>query len=144
INDDIGLDLKLRAPKNATGFQFHFKFQSFEFPEWVCNTYNDQFIALVDPPPVGAINGNVSFDGMGNPVSVNIAFFDVCNPSSAGAWAQHCGSGANCPVPPDPFCPAGPNELVGTGFDLWGDAGGTTWLQTQVPIKGAEEFTIRF
>lgn len=126
INDDVGLELTLRAPTNATGYRFKFRFYSFEYPEWVCSSYNDQFIALVLPPPAGSINGNISFDSQNNPVSVNVAFFDVCVPSQ---WST---------------CPAGTAELAGTGFDTWGSAGGTIWLQTQAPITGGETFTVRF
>jgi len=123
INDDVGLELTLRAPTNATGYSFLFDFYSFEYPEWVCTNYNDQFIALVSPPPMGSINGNISFDSQANPVSVNIAFFDVCS-----------------------GCAQGTAELAGTGFDgSWGDdAGATSWLKTTAPIGGGEEFTIRF
>jgi hypothetical protein len=121
INDDVGLEVKLRSPKNATGYSFNFFFYSFEYPEWVCTSYNDQFIALVTPPPMGSINGNISFDSMTNPVSVNIAFFQVC----AG-------------------CPLGTAALQGTGFDTWNDAGGTSWLKTQAPVKGGDEVSIRF
>jgi hypothetical protein len=141
INDDAGLELQLRAPTNATGYSFLFKFHSFEFPEFVCTTYNDQFIAFVSPPPTGSINGNISFDSMSNPVSVNIAFFDVCDPAGIGSFASVCGG---CKPAPNPYCPSGPAELVGTGFDTWGDGGGTSWLQTQAPIGPGEEFTIRF
>jgi hypothetical protein len=123
IYDDIGLEVRVRTPKNATGYKFDFAFWSFEYPEWVCTSYNDQFIALVDPPPQGSINGNVSFDMNSNPVSVNIAFFQVC----AG-------------------CPLGTAMLQGNGFDgSWNqDAGGTGWLETQVPVTGGDEITIRF
>jgi hypothetical protein len=121
IHDDIALELTLRAPTNATGYRFNFDFYSFEYPEWVCTAYNDQFIALVDPPPPGSVDGNISFDAMTNPVSVNIAFFEVC----AG-------------------CALGAAELQGTGFDVWDDAGATSWLVTTAPIEGGEEFTIRF
>jgi hypothetical protein len=121
INDDVGLELTLRAPKNAIGYSFNFKFYSFEYPEWVCTTFNDQFIALVDPAPMGSINGNISFDTQSNPVSVNIAFFEVCS-----------------------GCPLGTAELQGTGFDTWDDAGGTSWLKTSAPITGGEEFKIRW
>ncbi len=119
INDDVGLELGIRAPTNATGFKFDFKFYSKEYPEWVCDTYNDQFIALVTPPPMGAQNGNISFDSVGNPVSVNIAFFDVCS-----------------------GCPAGTAELTGTGFST--AEGATSWLQTTAPVTGGQEITIRF
>ncbi len=117
INDDIALEVRLRAPTNATGYKFDFKFYSFEYPEWVCTSYNDQFIALVNPAPAGAVNGNISFDSQNNPVSVNVAFFNA------------------------PF-----SELQGTGFDgVWfDDAGATVWLQTQAPVNGGEEISIRF
>ncbi|MEX1365415.1 MAG: choice-of-anchor L domain-containing protein [Nannocystaceae bacterium] len=121
IFDDVALEVTLRAPTNATGYAFSFDFYSFEYPEWVCTSFNDQFIALVDPPPPGSINGNVSFDNMMNPVSVNIAFFEVC----AG-------------------CPLGTAELQGTGFDTWDDAGATSWLATTAPVTGGQEVTIRF
>jgi len=146
INDDVALQVKVRAPTNATGFRFNFKFHSFEFPEYVCTRYNDQFVALVDPPPMGSQNGNISFDSKSNPVSVNIAFFDVCKPQTAGMWAQDCSPPAHCPPIPDPYCPSGPAELMGTGFEgAWHNAGGaTSWLETQAPVTGGEEFTIRF
>ncbi|MCC6554833.1 MAG: choice-of-anchor L domain-containing protein, partial [Polyangiaceae bacterium] len=121
INDDVALEVHLRAPMNATGYKFNFKFYSFEYPEWVCTSFNDQFISLVSPPPAGSINGNVSFDSQTNPVSVNVAFFDVCS-----------------------GCPLGTGELAGTGFDTWDDAGGTSWLVSTAPISGGEEFSIRW
>lgn len=121
INDDVGFEVKLRAPKNATGYSFNFFFYSFEYPEFVCTSWNDQFIALVKPPPAGSVNGNISFDSKSNPVSVNIAFFSVC-----------------------PGCALGTTALQGTGFDTWNHAGGTSWLKTQAPVNGGNEFSIRF
>jgi hypothetical protein len=129
IYDDIALEVTLRAPTNATGYAFSFDFYSFEYPEWVCTAYNDQFIALVDPPPPGSINGNISFDAMTNPVSVNVAFFEVCS-----------------------GCPLGTAELLGTGFDVWDtyllpplqNAGATSWLATTAPVDPGELVTIRF
>lgn len=121
INDDVGLEVQLKAPTNATGYSFDFNFYSFEYPEWVCDFYNDQFIALVSPPPAGSIGGNISFDSQSNPVSVNIAFFNVCS-----------------------GCPLGTTLMNGTGFNVWDDAGATAWLVTQAPIAGGANFTIRF
>jgi hypothetical protein len=142
INDDVALELKMRAPTNATGYKFLFKFYSIEFPEYVCTAFNDQFIALVTPPPMGSINGNISFDSAKNPVSVNVAFFDVCDPNGIGNFASVCGG---CKPVPNPYCPSGTAELQGNGFDgAWGDAGGTSWLQTAAPIAPGEEFSIRF
>ncbi len=147
IYDDIALQLRLRAPSNATGFKYRFKFYSFEFAEYVCTEYNDQYIALVNPPPMGSINGNVSFDSNSNPVSVNLAYFDVCDPVANNDFAQWCLIG--CPPAPSPYCPLGPGELLGTGFDdAFGsnieDAGATSWLETTVPITGGQEFDLRF
>lgn len=121
INDDVALEVTLRAPSNATGYSFSFSFYSFEYPEWVCTSYNDQFIALVEPAPPGSINGNISFDSMANPVSVNVGFFDVCE-----------------------GCALGTAELQGTGFDVWDDAGATGWLTTTAPIEPGADVTIRF
>jgi hypothetical protein len=145
INDDVGLEVKLRAPTNATGYSFNFKFYSFEYPEWVCNSFNDQFIALVSPAPQGSINGNISFDSKHNPVSVNLGFFDVCDPNDIGNFASECFlNGGSCPSPPSPYCPSGTAQLQGTGFDVWDNAGATSWLKSQAPIKGGDVFTIRF
>jgi hypothetical protein len=121
INDDVALDLQIKAPMNATGYSYDFFFYSFEYPEWVCTSFNDQFIALVDPAPKGSINGNISFDSKKNPVSVNIAFFSVCD-----------------------GCADGAGMMQGTGFNKWDDAGGTNWLTTQAPVKGGDTFKIRF
>lgn len=140
--NDIALELKMRAPTNATGYKFEFKFQSFEFAEWVCSQFNDQFIALVSPAPKGSINGNISFDSKKNPVSVNIAFFDVCDPAGIDTFASFCSG--TCPTAPMPYCPLGKGDLNGTGFNEWGDGGATSWLQTTAPVTGGEEFTIRF
>ncbi|WP_437329547.1 choice-of-anchor L domain-containing protein [Sorangium sp. So ce381] len=121
INDDIALELVIRTPTNATGYEFAFKFYTFEYPEFVCDAFNDQFVALATPAPPGSLNGNLSFDSVGNPVSVNISFFEVCKD-----------------------CPLGTDELEGTGFGLWNDAGATGWLRTQAPVTGGEELKLRF
>ncbi|MFT3775535.1 MAG: hypothetical protein QM820_60075 [Minicystis sp.] len=115
INDDVALEVSLRAPTNAAGFSFAFKFHSFEFPAWICTPYNDQFVALVSPPPAGSINGNIAFDQAKNPVSVNLAFFDTCDPATQPEFAANCGAPVNtsCPLPPSPYCPAGAADLRG-------------------------------
>jgi hypothetical protein len=157
IADDVALELQIRAPSNATGYSFEFKFYSFEFPDWVCDTsgYNDQFVALVNPPPQGAYVptgssfGNISFDSNNHPVSVNMGFFDVCDPTAPTRFASHCkSSGGTCPALPSPYCPLGVGDLAGTGFDTWhtgvGPAGATRWLVSQAPVAAASTITIRF
>jgi hypothetical protein len=151
IVDDEALEVQIRAPTNATGYTFNFKFHSFEYPTWVCTDYNDQFITLVSPAPAGAINGNISFDANHNPVSVNLGYFEVCDPASMANFASSCRKQGNpsCPTMPAPYCPSGLTQLQGTGFDIWGNGtvnngGATTWLQTTAPVEGGSTFTIRF
>jgi hypothetical protein len=135
INDDVGLQLTIRAPSNVQSYSYEFKFHSYEFPEYVCTQFNDQYIALVNPAPQGSINGNISFDSNTNPVSVNIAFFDVCSPSTSSEWALICSFdfGSSCPPLPNPYCPSGPAELAGNGLrDL---DGATSWLVTTAPVE---------
>jgi hypothetical protein len=158
IFDDVALELQVRVPSNATGYSFNFKFYSFEFPDWVCDPkgWNDQFITWVNPPPKGAYvppgttsGGNISFDNNNHPVSVNLGFFDVCDPASPTRFATGCrkkDAGA-CPATPSPYCPLGTSDLTGTGFDTLdkaGAAGATRWLQTQAPAQAGTVITIRF
>ena len=155
IADDVALEIKVRVPTNAKGYSFNFKFYSFEFPEYVCDPkgYNDQFIVLVTPPPMGAYvpsgstGGNISFDSNSHPVSVNLGFFDVCDGVSS-RFASSCKSaGGACPTLPSPYCPLGTGELAMTGFDVWeskGPAGATRWLETQAPAQPGSVITMRF
>jgi hypothetical protein len=137
-HDSVALELELVAPTNAHGFSFNFNFFTFEWPFYVCSVYNDFFVALLMPFPMGQMDGNISFDSMGNPVSVNNAFLEVCGclkppPCKAGGKSYTCS--------------LGDMALIGTGFgmDTWGlDHGSTYWLETKGPIQPHESFTLRF
>ncbi len=128
--DSSGLRLTVRVPTNAKSFSYNFKFLSSEYPEWVCTAYNDHFVALLSgssavPKNPAKNSDNVSFDGNGNPVSVNIAFFT------------------------EPSCPTCTSPaLAGTGFDGKCDGqscgGATEWLYTSAPVVGGEEITVHF
>jgi hypothetical protein len=153
IADDVALELQIRVPTNATGYSFNFKFYSFEYPDYVCDPhgYNDQFIALVTPAPMGSYvptgstGGNISFDSNNNPVSVNLGYFDTCDPATPKRFASQCTG--TCPTLPSPYCPAGTADLAGTGFDVWdkaGAAGATKWLTTEAPATPGSIVTIRF
>jgi hypothetical protein len=138
--DPTGLEVKIRVPTNAYGFSFDFNFYTYEWPGYICSMFNDFFVALLSPFPVGQTDGNVSFDSQGNPVSVNNAFLEVCG----------------CPGnPPSPCmagmktfqCALGNIDLIGTGFgfDTDGiDRASTGWLQTKAPVKPGDEITIRW
>ena len=128
-NDSSGLWLQIRVPTNAKSFSYDFDFFSAEYPEWVCTSYNDGYVALLGssyvPANPAANSGNITFDSKGNPVSVNIGFFDV---------------------PGCPTCSSA--KLTSSGFD--GNGGGytcggaTDWLTTKAPIVPGETMTIQF
>jgi len=142
VNDPTGVEIVARTPSNATGFSFDFDFYTFEWPNYICSTYNDFFVAILDPIPMGQTDGNISFDSLGNPVSVNNALLQVCgcegNPPNA------CFAGGKM------FdCPLGNIELIGTGFgfdsgQFNGDHAATGWLRTTAPVPGGEEIKLRF
>jgi hypothetical protein len=123
-HDGAGLVLTIRVPTNATSFSFNENFFSYEFPDFVCSTYNDGFTVEMTPKPAGISSPNLVFDTLGNPLSVNNVMLQVCQPQTAGGKQF--------------ACPLGPSALDGTGFDT-GDAGAsahaaTGWLTTIVPI----------
>ena len=142
-NDSAGLQIEILPPSNATGFSFDFKFYTYEWPGFVCSTYNDFFIALLTPFPNGQNDGNIAFDKMGNPVSVNNAFIEVCG--CPGNPPTPCSAGGKTFE-----CPLGDIELLGTGFgfDVGGfgqDHGATGWLRTNAPIENkGQKITLQF
>jgi hypothetical protein len=128
-NDSANLKLSIRVPTNAQSFSYQFKFYTSEYPEWVCDEYNDFFLALLTSTASGIpADRNISFDANGNPVSVNNAFFQVCSPQG------------NNP------CPDGVAELAGTGMatSAGKNGGGTSWLTTEAPITPGETIELRF
>jgi hypothetical protein len=126
--DGIALEVKVRVPTNAKGFSYDFDFYTYEFPGWVCNVYNDYFVALLLPHHASSgPNDNISFDSKNNPVSVNNAWLEVCAPGTYNGKAF--------------ACPLSTAELAGTGFDA---SGATGWLQTAAKVVPGEEITLRF
>jgi hypothetical protein len=125
--DSAALRLVLQAPADANSFSFRFKFHTFEYPGFLCSSFNDWFVALVAPAPPGAHpGGNVAFDSAGNPVTVNTPeLLTVCEAGSPG--------GASFP------CPDGVAELAGTGFE---EHAATGWLRTTVPITAGGSFAL--
>jgi hypothetical protein len=123
--DSVALRIRIRPPTNAKSFSYRFNFFSAEYPEFVCEDYNDFFVALLygDNAPEIPKDKNIAFDAMLNPISVNNAFFDVCFPA-VGA--------------PPGSCSGGTLQLVGNGMGGWmgaiNDGGGTGWLQNDVPL----------
>jgi hypothetical protein len=152
VNDMIDLKLVLIAPSDATGFQFDFDFYSSEWPNYECSNFNDAFVAYLQS---AATTDNISFDSNGNPVAVNIDFFDRCTPGTPVGCLRSNGPNSDPPLS-TAACSAGVAELGGTGFgdtDQTQCAGGnvqatlggaTGWLTTQAPIQPGEQFTLDF
>ena len=128
-HDSVALRMDLKVPMNAKSFSFLFKFYTFEFPVYICSTFNDFFTVIMNPPPpdVNQTNKNITFDAMKNPVSVNNAFLDVCSPQTAGGKKF--------------TCVAGTAELTGTGFE--GHAA-TSWLKTTANVAPGSTINLVF
>ncbi len=148
-NDVVDVVLKIQVPANAKGFTFDFNFYSGEWPEWVCTSFNDTFVAWLTSTAWKGTKGdfNISFDSKNNPVSVNNDFFQACSPANAIVGCSGTGG------PPNDPCTLGNKELQGTGFFISGDStcgqtdsggGATGWLTTTAPVTPGEVITLQF
>ncbi|MBN2361409.1 MAG: VWA domain-containing protein [Deltaproteobacteria bacterium] len=107
--------LDLTAPPDARSFSFDFNYFSAEYPEFVNQSYNDTFYAILEAPSTnGGKSTNISFDPNHNAIEVDNNYFE------------------------SPFHPI-PNTH--TGFDRDGSTG---WLRTSWPIQANEEFSLTF
>jgi len=142
-HDSIALRVQIKTPTNAKSLSFNVNMFTYEFPVFICSTYNDFVTAIMAPAPSGLADGmcngtpcgNISFDSQGNPLSVNAGFLEVCDPQQAG--------GKDFP------CMLGPGDLAGTGFGIDADQfenhAATGWLQTSAPLENAgQAITIEF
>jgi hypothetical protein len=139
VYDYTEITLTMHAPTNANSFSFDFQFFSGEYPIYVCQSYNDQFLAVVQSSKTYPTATNISFDMAKHPISVNSGFFTVCE---------------NYITPQTMNCTTPPSANAGTGYDVAGGgingsvspipAGSTGWLTTTAPITPSEDFTLRF
>jgi len=153
-NDSVMLVLTIRAPTNARAFSFNSFFFSAEYPEFVCSSFNDQFIALVDTPngtpsPIpNPVDKNLMTFTQNNqkwPVAINIAsgtsVFAVCDQAS---MSNQC----NGTQVSNLSCKLGANLLAGTGFEKPNSGncligGGTYWLTTAGNIVPGDILQLR-
>lgn len=131
--DSVGLRVTVQPPTTAKSLAYDFNFYTFEFPDFVCTQYNDFFVALMTPTPMGLDDANISFDGLGNTISVNAGFLKICAPQVANDMKFY-------------ECPKGPNDLAGTGFDgVLDNSASTGWLTTTAPIEDpSQPVTLQF
>ena len=126
-NDSVDVQLKIRVPTNAKSLSYDFRFFSGEYQNYQCTTFNDYYLAMLTSGAPGIpADHNISFDTLGNAVSVNNGFFDVC-----GGNMKSCGN-----------CPSGIGELLNTGMGSPANGGGTTWLTTDSPVVSGETITL--
>lgn len=134
--DGAALELTFRVPTNVTRLEVDENFFTLEFPGYVCSKYNDFFVVDFDPPVVDYPDGNVAFDGAGNPISVNNALLQVCEPQIAGGKPYEC--------------PLGSASLARTGFDSVSDEfslaphAATGWLRSRAPVVPGSTLRVRF
>lgn len=118
-HDCVDFTFSFVAPPGAHSLKFDFNFMSAEYPEFVGTDFNDEF--SVAETSTSHTYSNVVFDGVGNPVNINSAFFN-----------EPCTS------------------LPQSGFDIMSDfgngcdAGATGLLTTQAPIEPGETVTLSF
>lgn len=149
----IMLKLRIRVPTNANSFSTKMNFLSSEYPEYVCTSFNDLVVTLVD-----------STDN-GNPSDKNIAIYTTMNnqeypigvnlvKAAAGLFSQ-CQNGqiSQCGAVSNYNGCVSTNQLVGTGFNTniasgCGDngfmGGGTGWLTMAGNVTPGETMEIRF
>ena len=120
--DYAEMRINAQVPEGIVGFSYSLAMFSTEYPDYYQTQYNDMYIAWLESE---AWTGNISFDAMGNPISLNAAFLaykDAPNPF-------------DCPEP----CTAA--ELAGTAAQ--GHAS-TTWLSTEVGVNPGENIEVVF
>jgi hypothetical protein len=134
VYDYTEIRMSLLVPTNAKSFSFDFVFLTSEYPEWSCTEYNDTFIAWLTSQQ---FTGNISFDGSGNTIQVNSAFFGADPAELAGtgydAISYSCdsiGGRTGCTMP-----------SVGSTCTVGGTTG---WLTTTSPVTPGEMIDLNF
>ena len=135
VHDYTEIVLKLHTPTNVQSFSFQFQFFSGEYPEFVCTSFNDEFLAIVQSSKTYPTPTNISYDAQMHPITVNSGFFTVCTNDTSKPQTQHC-------MHP-------PSDNNGTGYEIKGlgvgiPSGSTGWLSTTAPIEPNEDVTLRF
>jgi hypothetical protein len=117
--DYAELRLTGSVPNGASGFEYHLAFFSTEYPNYYQSVFNDMYIAWLESE---LWTGNVSFDEMGNPISLNAGFLDYKD-------APNQFDCPNCMAP----------ELEGTVMETHA---GTKWLTTTAGVMPGEDITL--
>ena len=146
VHDYTELRMTIKAPVNAGSFSFDFAFFSEEYPVYICQGYNDTFLAIQTSQqyPAGT---EISFDANNHRINVNNSFFQDCNPC-ADCVAGQAGVNITCPKTIAPLAGTfyevalGPSSAPPSNCNLSHGSGGTDWLTTTSPIVPGETFTL--
>jgi hypothetical protein len=79
VYNPVSLEFQVRAPTNANSFTVDLYLLSSEYPEWICDAYNDFVVVLIDNPDGSSLTGTQT----ANPADENLAIFDP--PPAGGA-----------------------------------------------------------
>ncbi len=154
--DPIMLTLQLKVPSNAQAFSMDAFLLTADYPEGVCGTFVDAFVALLDSTFSGApqnpADKNLAASGPATgqvPLSANFAraaptAFNVCMNGAFGcSTGSTTGTMGSC---------TSTSELVGTGFDATSTqgcgannlmGGGSGWLTLRGNVVPGEIITLR-
>ncbi|MBX7083258.1 MAG: choice-of-anchor L domain-containing protein [Nannocystaceae bacterium] len=118
--DYAELRFTVGVPQGNPGFSYDLAMFSTEYPDYYQSGFNDMYVGWLESE---LWTGNVSFDEMGHPISLNAGFLDY----------KDAPNPFDCPPP----CAA--PELGGTAME--GHAG-TKWLTTTAGVLPGEEITL--
>jgi hypothetical protein len=135
VFDAVILTVQLRVPAGAAGLRFDHNFQTSEYPEWVCGSFNDRFVAYLETP---AFTGNIALDPQNQPISVNTSLFTQCVNGGTGQKSGIQRLNTTC---------VSNSELIGTGMDVPrpndSDGAGTGWLTATAAVRAGDLITLR-
>ncbi len=112
--DYVELRFEVDVPPDVISLSYDFAFFSVEYPVYFGSQFNDMYIGWLESE---LWTGNVSFDAMGNPISLNAGFL------------QYKDDGGNAP------------EFSGTCMR---QHAGTDWLTTTAGVMPGEHITVAF
>jgi hypothetical protein len=124
VNDYTELRFTTEVPSTVNSFSYSLAFFSFEYPQYYLSQFNDMYIGWLESE---VWTGNISFDEMGNPISLNAGFLDYRDATAAN----------------DPMCAGGCTAPELHGTCMQGHAG-TKWLTTTAGVMPGETITVVF
>jgi len=114
-NDYTEMRIVATVPPSNNSVAYDFAFFSTEYPEYYGSVFNDMYIGWLESE---SWTGNISFDTMGNPISLNAGFLD--------------------------FKDDGGNQRPEFDGTCMKRHAGTKWLSTVAPVTPGEEITVVF